>query len=117
MDLKERICPARGEPYSYYADTGPGEFCERCAPYGAAKPETGWLIERKGKWYAAAPHSDWDLRDALHDLRGENWTTDASRALRFARQQDAETLIRFVGWQHATATKHAFIATGSPDGR
>ena len=80
--------------------------------------ETGWLIERAGQWYAAAPHTSWTVRQALFPLDKENWTGDANRALRFARKVDAETLIRFVGWQNAAATEHMFLnATGAPDGR
>lgn len=74
----------------------------------------GWLIERGGQWYAAAPHTDWTIKQAIADLHQENWTWDADAALRFARKEDAETLIRFVGWQHATATEHAWIAAAPP---
>jgi len=50
MDLKTRICPSCGEPYSYYADTGPGEFCERCAPYGrSGRPTPMTKGERNAK--------------------------------------------------------------------
>ena len=78
--------------------------------------ETGWLIERAGQWYAAAPHTSWTVRQALFPLDQENWTGDANRALRFARKVDAETLIRFVGWQNAAATEHMFlnVTIGSP---
>lgn len=71
--------------------------------------ETGWLIERSGQWYAAAPHTSWTIRRAVADLNRENWTHDAAGALRFARKIDAETLIQFVGWQNATATEHVFL--------
>ena len=81
------------------------------------RPEVGWLIERNGQWYAAAPHTDWTIKQAINNRHAENWTHDANEALRFSRKVDAETLIRFVGWQHATATEHAFIARGAPDGR
>jgi hypothetical protein len=86
---------------------------ERVAP--PADRESGWLIERAGQWYAASPHTDWTIRQAVNNLHAENWTWDASAALRFARKVDAETLIRFVGWQNAVATEHVFIgASVSP---
>lgn len=70
---------------------------------------SGWLIERSGQWYAATPHTSWTIRQAEYPLDQENWTGDANKALRFARKVDAKTLIRFVGWQNATATEHVFL--------
>lgn len=84
------------------------------APGWRGMDETGWLIERGGQWYAAAPHTDWTIKQAVADLNRENWTHDADEALRFARKVDAETLIRFVGWQHAEATEHRWVSRALP---
>ena len=75
--------------------------------------ETGWLIERSDErcpeWYACAPHTKWELKQAVDlYLWRENWTRDASKALRFARKIDAETLIHFEGLQNAIATEHVW---------
>ena len=79
----------------------------------AETPEakTAWLIERAGQWYAAAPHSRWGEQQAIDaNTWRENWTSDANKALRFARKRDAETLIRYEGWQNAVATEHIWLA-------
>jgi hypothetical protein len=76
--------------------------------------ETGWLIKRSGQYYAASPHSRWTIQQAVESIWTENWTWDASEALRFARKCDAETLIHLDGWQGATAIEHAFLAARSP---
>lgn len=68
--------------------------------------ETGWLIERLSppEWYAGGPCTRWQWR---HEIDAPDlWTTDASKALRFARKQDAETLIHFEGYIGAIATEH-----------
>jgi hypothetical protein len=75
-----------------------------------AVAETGWLIERRGvgspSWYAAGPASRWEWQQAL--VTPALWTNDASKALRFARKVDAETLIHFEGWQRVEAVEHAW---------
>ena len=73
--------------------------------------EIGWLIERSTPmgpgWYACSPHTKWELHQAVDVyLWRENWTREASNALRFALKVDAETLIRFEGLQNAIATEH-----------
>lgn len=72
--------------------------------------EQAWLIERSGEYWAAGPFSSWQESQALDpDLWRKSWTKDANAALRFARKQDAEMVIRYEGWQHAVATEHMWI--------
>lgn len=74
------------------------------------KTETGWLIECIGTphpiWYAAGPRSRWEWQRTLDTPYA--WTTDASKALRFARKEDAETLIHLESFQQVIATEHAW---------
>ena len=65
-----------------------------------AKPgvERAWLIELKGttpSWAIVNPN-DYD----------EHWTTDSTRALRFARKADAEAYIAHIGWTEAFPSEH-----------
>ena len=84
---------------------------ENTAPVSERGEWTAWLIERDGQWYAAAPHSRWTTQQAIDaNTWRENWTSDANKALRFARKRDAETLIRYEGWQNAVATEHIWLA-------
>lgn len=84
---------------------------ENTAPVSEREEWTAWLIERDGQWYAAAPHSRWTTQQAIDaNTWRENWTSDANKALRFARKRDAETLIRYEGWQNAVATEHIWLA-------
>lgn len=106
MSDREIVAGDNGHPYAVYFVTLKG------VPYVS---EIGWVIERSGQWYAAAPHTAWTVRQAINDIHAENWTHDADEALRFARKVDAETLIRFVGWQNATATEHIFITSTGGD--
>ena len=69
--------------------------------------ETGWLIERKGEWWMAGPCSQWEWERAIVDT--SLWTNDANKALRFAREQDAQTMIHFEGFQNAEATEHIWV--------
>lgn len=83
---------------------------ENTAPVSERGEWTAWLIERDGQWYAAAPHSRWTTQQAIDaNTWRENWTTDANEALRFARKCDAETLIRYEGFQNAVATEHVWL--------
>jgi hypothetical protein len=76
------------------------------------KSETGWLIERRSRlggtmlWYAAGPASRWERHQAVETP--EIWTDDASKAIRFARKADADTLIHFEGFRNAVAVEHAW---------
>lgn len=69
--------------------------------------ETGWLIERTNGgqplWWGP-PCSRWEWQQAL--VSPELWTTDASKAVRFSRKEDAEAVIRLEGFQNAIATDH-----------
>jgi hypothetical protein len=70
----------------------------------AIRRETAWLIERNGRWYAAGPASRYEWQQAL--VTPDLWTADANKAIRFARKEDAETMIRFEGLQNTVATEH-----------
>lgn len=62
--------------------------------------ERAWLIELKGttpSWAIVNPN-DYD----------EHWTTDSTRALRFARKVDAEAYIAHIGWTEAFASEHVW---------
>jgi hypothetical protein len=77
-----------------------------------AGESTYWLMERDGEYYAAAPYSDWTIKQALDpDLWKSNWTKDAHFALRFCRQEDACALIAFMGLQRCFAVDHMDIAS------
>lgn len=69
--------------------------------------ETGWLIELKRRtptWFQLA-------YDDVH------WTADASKAIRFARKQDAEAYIANIGWTEAFASEHMWCAPRKPAAR
>lgn len=72
--------------------------------------ETAWLVERNGEFWAAGPASS-SATDRSVDPEAWRrlWTRDAGAALRFARKQDAETVIQFEGWQHAVATEYMWV--------
>jgi hypothetical protein len=78
--------------------------------------QTGWLIERRANhtnqpiWYSVLACTEWDWKQAIDPPM--LWTTDASKALRFARQTDAEAFIKFKGFQHALATEHMWCDYG-----
>lgn len=50
--------------------------------------QTGWLIEKDDPPVYAVLSDDYD----------EHWTPDANKALRFARQEDAQAYINHIGW-------------------
>lgn len=58
--------------------------------------EAGWLIELKP---SVSKRPVWFHLD-------EQWVDDASKALRFARKQDAEAFIEHSGWTEAFASEH-----------
>jgi len=63
-----------------------------------ATVESGWLIELKGtapSWAILNPQ-DYD----------EHWTTDSTRAIRFAREVDAQAYIDHIGWTEAFPSEH-----------
>jgi len=63
------------------------------------KEETGWLIEFSQR-VSAQPCWYGKTDDGLGQ------TTDPNKALRFARKEDAETVIADIGWTEARATDH-----------
>lgn len=71
--------------------------------------QIGWLVERNGKWWGPDCTSyDWD--HALPGCEPPLWTSDASKALRFARQEDAEAYIRWRGLGGGVkATEHIWV--------
>ncbi len=58
--------------------------------------DTGWLIECKP---SVSRTPQWFHLE-------EEWVTDASKALRFARKQDAESFIEHTGWTETFASEH-----------
>lgn len=63
--------------------------------------EAGWLIEQKGG-------------ERLWIHLEDGWTDDASKALRFARKEDAETYINYIGWTETFASAFSTASTASP---
>ncbi len=62
------------------------------------REETGWLAELKGSvpsWAVLNP-DDYD----------EHWTTDSTKAIRFARCEDAQAFIDHNGWTEVFASEH-----------
>ena len=62
--------------------------------------ETGWLIELKP---SVSRRPQWFHLE-------EQWVTDASKAIRFARKQDAEAFIEYSGWTEAFASEHMWTS-------
>lgn len=91
------------------SDYGCGEAASACREAAAflehpvnTTDETGWLIELKGQtpqWATVNPN-DYD----------EHWTGDASKALRFARKEDAQAYIDHIGWTEAFPSEHMWCA-------
>ncbi len=73
------------------------------------KPTTGWLIERRFN-----DNIVWWRSDLIEE---RDWTDDASQAVRFSRQQDAELVIRSgilrTFWLGAFATEHMWYSADS----
>jgi hypothetical protein len=65
--------------------------------------ETGWLIEFK---QSVSVQPTWYGRTDDEDSGVLGMTTDAGKALRFARKVDAETVIEDIGWTEAFASEH-----------
>ncbi len=73
---------------------------------GDTEGGTGWLVEgwnaRTGEFKACW----WGLGDAFEERFG--WTTDSTKALRFAREIDAQEYIVEAGWTDAKPTEHVW---------
>lgn len=67
----------------------------------APQDESGWLIELAMK---GVPH--WLMVSSVRE-----WTPDAIKAVRFAREEDAEAMLFFLGIEDSKATEHAWVAT------
>lgn len=65
--------------------------------------ETGWLIEFSQR-VSAQPAWYGKTDDGLGQ------TTDSLKAIRFAREEDAEAVIEDMGWTEARATEHMWCA-------
>ena len=65
-----------------------------------SKIEVGWLIEEPSpappRWWAGSRYG---------------WTTDASRAVRFCREQDAQRVVESMGWLNTEVviTDHRWV--------
>lgn len=76
-------------------------FTPRSASAPVGVVETAWLIELKGSrpaWWT------------LHPDEEPGWLADANKALRFARQEDAENYIEDHAWTDVFATEHSWPA-------
>lgn len=82
------LVPARVEAVDHIADAG-----KMVEPRVS---DTGWLIECKP---SVSRTPQWFHLE-------EEWVTDASKALRFARKQDAEAFIEHTGWTETFASEH-----------
>ena len=73
-------------------------FASQSCPQEPVKDETAWLVELKGSTpsWAVCFAGDYD----------DHWTTDSTKALRFARKADAEAFIAWNGWTEAFASEH-----------
>ena len=73
-------------------------FASPSCPQEPVKDETAWLVEMKGSTpsWAVCFAGDYD----------DHWTTDSTKALRFARKADAEAFIAWNGWTEAFASEH-----------
>jgi hypothetical protein len=75
--------------------------------------DIGWLVERDGKWWGPQC-SEWQWErwwdTSPDDGEPPLWTDDANKALRFARQEDAEAFIRWRGLGGGVgATEHLWV--------
>lgn len=71
----------------------------------AVKPtEYAWLIELKPHAFTSPEPKYWGI-----DAEGElDWTKDHMAAIRFARKQDAQAIIKYYGWTEADAVEHGW---------
>lgn len=75
--------------------------------------ESGWLIEGWDSKRDVLKAEWWGLGRELED--GFGWTKDSLKALRFARQVDAQAYIDETGWTEAKPTEHQWITTKEAD--
>lgn len=65
-------------------------------------PETGWLIETTA--YGDDIHY-WNG----HMFDDDDWTKDSIEAVRFARKEDAQKIIDYIGWDNGVfAIEHGW---------
>jgi hypothetical protein len=70
----------------------------------ALSAETGWLCEMP---LSTGPEW-WSITDT--EGEGGYFTKDSTKALRFARKEDAEAYIEDAGWTEIVATEHEWVA-------
>ena len=99
MSAHERPWPPPGCPYL----NRPGTYCPNCncgaRPTIQPASKVGWLIETK--------HIDgtpWWWNGKLYD--DDDWTKNSLEALAFASKEDAEKIIRQIGWTTVVPTEH-----------
>lgn len=99
--------PAREREYSGYADEEKAKLMRLYdARPSAPNDETGWLIECKHIGNAAW----WDGKRGPRDLIDcRYFTTDHLKAVRFARKEDAERIIKGCGGSCMQATEHLWV--------
>lgn len=65
------------------------------------RAETGWLIELKP---SVSHQPTWYARVDEDSVCG--WSTDHRKAIRFAREADAQAIIDDIGWTEAFPSEH-----------
>jgi hypothetical protein len=95
---------------------GEGENCVGLSrtTQQAGAPETAWMIERDGKWWA--PICSYFGVDHAEDGKAAwnlNWNSDPNKGLRYARKADAEAAIKEQQWQTARATAHIWLPSSA----
>jgi hypothetical protein len=73
-----------------------------------AETETGWIIRLKPSVWPTGAYYGENGEGAL------GWTADHTRAIRFARKEDAELVIRCEGFTDACAAEHGWASDRLP---
>ena len=60
--------------------------------------KSGWLIE--------SIHIDGTAHWWTGDYFDDDWTKDSLKAVAFASKEDAEKIVRIIGWNDLTVTEH-----------
>lgn len=78
----------------------------------ASPNETGWLIERRNVRGEAQWLESWiGFNDSGPEewIDADRWTKDSLKAIRFARKEDAERVIKVFEWPGTSATEHMWV--------
>lgn len=103
-------CAVHNEPAmpNGLCDCGASPAPQSIQATGDSEPSSqGWLIElwdHKTGVFAA----QWWSLDLPEEEDGRGWTKDSLRALRFARECDAQAYIDEIGWTEAKPTEHSW---------